>query len=159
MTSRERSKKKRGGEVAPATRLQEHMEVRFPSRTEYLAPVRRVAGWFAERAGFAERERSRVELAVAEATTNIIRHAYGGDPGREIHLRLAMTDEGIEVQFTDQGRSVPEAALAGRGPGQLEPGGLGLHMMKTCMDDLSYEPLPGGGARLTMRKHREEREP
>jgi anti-sigma regulatory factor (Ser/Thr protein kinase) len=131
------------------------VDIGFPSSTEYIALIRRVAHWFAERAGFPERDRSRVELAVAEATTNIIRHAYGGDASQTIRLRLRMIEGGIEVVFTDRGAGAPAAALAGREPGTTEPGGLGLHMMKTCMDDLCYEPLPGGGARLTMRKLRE----
>jgi anti-sigma regulatory factor (Ser/Thr protein kinase) len=147
----ERKTRPRAGE-------KERVDIAFPSSADYLALVRRVARWFAERAGFPERDRARVELAVAEATTNIIRHAYGGDAGQTIRMGLQMIEGGIEVEFTDQGKGAPATALTGHGPGALEPGGLGLHMMKTCMDDLCYEPLPGGGARLTMRKLREGKE-
>jgi serine/threonine-protein kinase RsbW len=152
--------KPKSGPADPVRSLEhDRVDIGFPSSTEYLALIRSVAHWFAERAGFPERERSRVELAVVEATTNIIRHAYQGDADRTIRLRLQMIEGGIEVVFTDQGSGAPATALTGRRPGALEPGGLGLHMMKTCMDDLCYEPLPGGGARLTMRKLREGKEP
>ena len=130
------------------------VEVTFPSSTEYLALARSMIRWFAERAGFPEKDGGRIELAVVEALTNIIRHAYGGDATQKIHMRVRELDDGLELEFLDHGKGAPPAKLAGRAPASLEPGGLGIHMMKTCMDGFHYEPLPGGGARLVLTKRR-----
>jgi anti-sigma regulatory factor (Ser/Thr protein kinase) len=149
------------GRAAPRGKV----EITIPSSTEYLALARSVIRWFAERSGFPEKESARIELAVVEALTNIIRHAYGGDATQEIHLRVRELDGGLELEFRDHGKGAPPAKLAGRAPASLEPGGLGIHMMKTCMDGFHYEQLPGGGARLVLTKlrgpcgQREERIP
>lgn len=130
------------------------LELRFPSCPEYLALLRLTATWFARRCGFSEKECGRIALALVEAVTNIIRHAYSGDENQIITLRLAEQEGGIELELIDQGKSVPPSALEKISRDKLEPGGLGVRMMKTCMDHFHYEPRPGGGARLVLRKMR-----
>lgn len=128
------------------------VEIRFPSCAEYLALLRQIMEWFTERCGFPEIERSRIVLAVVEATTNIIRHAYEGDPSQRITLCVRQLPDALELEFLDTGRSTGPQGLQGKDPGQLEPGGLGVRMMKSCMDDFQYSALPEGGARLILRK-------
>lgn len=130
------------------------LELRFPSCPEYLALLRLTASWYARRCGFSEKECGRIVLALVEAVTNIIRHAYSGDENQSIMLRLAERDGGIELELIDQGKSVPPGDLEKKVRDQLEPGGLGVRMMKSCMDHFHYEPRPGGGARLVLRKLR-----
>lgn len=130
------------------------LELRFPSCPEYLAFLRLSAKWYAKRCGFNDKECGRIALALVEAVTNIIRHAYGGDERQEITLRLAECAGGIELELLDQGKSVPPSALEMKSRSKLEPGGLGVSMMKSCMDHFQYEPRPGGGARLVLRKLR-----
>ena len=60
------------------------------------------------------------------------------------------------MEFLDDGKGAPPSALVGRDPSELEPGGLGIRMMKTCMDGFHYETRPGSGARLVLRKLRPE---
>ena len=61
----------------------------LPSHPKYLPLVRALAEEAAGLAGFDPDERQRIVLAVTEAVTNVIRHAYGGDTARRIDLRLA----------------------------------------------------------------------
>jgi len=124
----------------------------FPSSSEYLSLVRCAAGWFADKCQFSEKDCSRIVLAVVEATTNIIRHAYGGDPRKAITLRMTHLDGGLELEFLDQGKSVDKKDLEKGNVEKLKPGGLGVQMMKSCMDHFQYEKRPGGGARLILRK-------
>jgi len=128
------------------------VEISFPSSSEYLSLVRAATRWFAEKCEFSEKECGRIVLAVVEATTNIIRHAYGGDPHQRITLRLKHFDDGLEIEFLDRGKSVDLDRLEKRKTAELTPGGLGVPMMKCCMDDFHYETRPGGGARLVLRK-------
>ncbi|HVR75932.1 MAG TPA: ATP-binding protein [Planctomycetota bacterium] len=131
------------------------VEIAFPSCPEYLALVRSAVKWFAGKCGFTERDCGRIVLSVVEATTNIIRHAYGGDEKQRISLRMTRIAGGVELEFLDDGCVVAPEDLERRAEnGTLSPGGLGVRMMKTCMDDFRYEPRPGGGARLVLRKLR-----
>jgi anti-sigma regulatory factor (Ser/Thr protein kinase) len=130
------------------------LEVRFPSSSEYLSPLRTQVRWFARKCGFDDRDCGRIVLAAVEATTNIIRHAYAMDPGQWITLRLCEIEGGLELELLDQGRSVSPAEVCAKAKDRMQPGGLGVEMMKHCMDHFSYEPRPEGGSRLLLRKLR-----
>ena len=127
-------------------------ELVIPSSPDYLPLVRQSVRWFCERCGLPEDEGGRVALAVVEAVTNIIRHAYQGRPDERITLFFSELPGGIEIEFLDEGTSVPPEALRGRDLDDVEPGGLGLHIMKCCMDSFDYEARPGGGSRLVLKK-------
>lgn len=96
-------------------------------------------------------------LSVVEAVTNIIRHAYQGDATQRIHLRMCDEADCVELELLDQGKNVPASALEQKPRAALEPGGLGIPLMKKCMDHFQYEPRPGGGSRLLLRKLRRPR--
>ena len=134
------------------------LELVFPGASEYLSLVRSTVRWFAAKCGFGEKDCARIVLAVVEATTNIIRHSYGGECARPITIRMTELPLGLQLEFLDQGQGVCPSQLVGKDPARLEPGGLGLRMMRTCMDDLRYEALPGGGARLVLTKLRRSEE-
>lgn len=130
------------------------VEVSFPSSAEYLSLVRSVAGWFAARCGFGDRDCGRIVLSAVEATTNIIRHAYGGEPGQRITIQFRELEDGLECEFLDAGKNVLPEGLVEKARGELDSGGLGVRMMQSCMDELRYEVRPEGGARLVLRKRR-----
>ena len=62
--------------------------LRVPSRTEYLAAIRDVTRRMAEAAGFDAAQADQLALAVDEASTTVIEHAYRGAPDRLIELRF-----------------------------------------------------------------------
>ena len=87
-----------------------------------------------------------VELAISEICTNIIKHAYNGKKG-EISGQLRLLENGIELDFFDQGESfdpstVPEPKSD---PHELVEGGYGLHIIRQIMDVVSYKTQPGRG--------------
>lgn len=136
--------------------VQARTEVITPSSPDYLPLIRASVRWFCERCGLPEKDTGRVVLSVDEAVANIIRHAYGGASDRPIRVCLEELPGGIEIEFLDDGRSVSPDELRGRDLDDVEPGGLGLHIMKCCMDTFEYQERPGGGSRLVLRKFRSE---
>jgi len=87
-----------------------------------------------------------VELAISEICTNIIKHAYAGKKG-EINGRVTLLNNGIQLDFYDQGasfdpNSVPEPHPD---PRHLNEGGYGLHIIRQIMDVVSYESEPDKG--------------
>jgi serine/threonine-protein kinase RsbW len=116
--------------------------LRVPSQTEFLATIRDVTRRMAEVAGFEPAQADQLALAVDEASTNVIEHAYRGSPGRTIELRFR--DQGLDlcVEVVDDGeavdpRTVPQVDLQ-RYAVERRKGGLGMHLMGRIMDSVTF---------------------
>jgi len=116
--------------------------LRVPSRTEFLATIRDVTRRMAEVAGFDGAQADQLALAVDEASTNVIEHAYRGAPGRTIELRFRDEDGVLRVEVVDDGepvdpRVVPQVDLQ-RYASERRTGGLGMHLMGRIMDSVTF---------------------
>ncbi len=80
-----------------------------PSRTEFLALVRDVTRRMAEISGFDAALAERLALAVDEAATNVIEHAYAGAADRVVELRF--WDAGAELRI-DLSTTAPRSIRA-----------------------------------------------
>jgi serine/threonine-protein kinase RsbW len=123
-----------------------HSDVRLnlPARPENVAVVRHVLGAFAEALHLPHDVVEDMRLAVTEACTNVVRHAYDDDdPGQlEIIIRPDHGDV-LEVLVTDNGRGI------GPSPDTAGPG-LGLPLIAALVDSLEIEHAPRAGSRLAM---------
>jgi len=98
-----------------------------------------------------------VHLCLEEALSNIIRHGYGGEPGRPVTIRsesepnelvFIVEDQAPPFDPLDESRQEP---LVSPSAGDLIPlGGQGIRLMRKFAGSLGYQRLPGGN-RLTMR--------
>ena len=116
--------------------------LRVPSRTEFLALVRDATRRMAELAGFDAAQAEQLALAVDEAATNVIEHAYAGAGDRELELRFSDRGEELRIDVVDDGatvdpRSVPSVDLA-RYASERRTGGLGVHLMGRIMDSVTF---------------------
>jgi anti-sigma regulatory factor (Ser/Thr protein kinase) len=84
-----------------------------------------------------------IEVAISEAVTNAVVHAYlDADPG-EVRVRADLLAEEVQLVVEDDGR--------GMLPRTDSPGlGLGLPLIATLADRFDAETVPGGGTRLSM---------
>jgi anti-sigma regulatory factor (Ser/Thr protein kinase) len=115
-----------------------------PSHPRYLAVVRAAVGELGLVSGLSPEECRGIALAVDEALANIIRHAYGGDFGREIEVKCQAFFDRLEFTLLDQGEPPDPARLA---PHPLEDGALGgrgTHIIRSVMDEVCYERARGG---------------
>lgn len=105
-----------------------HLELKLPARPDNVAVVRHAFGGLGEALGMSEQLMSDIKLAVTEACTNVVVHAYGGDEGP---LEVDATIEGdrLQVLVRDHGRGVL--------PRTDSPGlGLGLPLIATLAESL-----------------------
>ena len=104
-----------------------------------------------------------VELCIAEAATNAIRHAYHDQPGHTVGIKLAAGAEKLQIEVSDSGTPMPpeqqHRLLGGaqvfevptRDRHSIPEGGRGLQIIRELMDDVSY--VRGGDLnRLIMTK-------
>jgi len=100
-----------------------------------------------------------VVLAIDEACTNAIRHAYEGRLDGSVELTLHAASDHLEFQVSDQGVPCP-AECAERRPlhppeiDDLEPGGLGIQLIHKVFDEVEFCPGVSGGNCVTMKLKR-----
>jgi anti-sigma regulatory factor (Ser/Thr protein kinase) len=116
--------------------------LRVPSGTEFLALVRDVTRRMAQLAGFDGPVAEQVALAVDEATTNVLEHAYRGARNRVVELRYEDRGPQLRVEVVDNGatvdlRAVPHVDLE-RYASERRKGGLGIHLMERIMDSVTF---------------------
>jgi len=127
------------------------------STPAHLAVVRAALERLGELIGLPDLARGEVVLAVDEALTNIIRHAYHGAPDQpiEVTFQPALNPAGaraLEITLRDWGERAEPAKIKARDLDDVRPGGLGVHIMRRCMDKVQYAPAPERGTFLTMVK-------
>ncbi len=131
--------------------------IQICSQPSYLPVVRAALGKLCENIGFDGDTAGQVVLSVDEALTNIIRHACGGDPDQVIEIEFFPCcdpgHEGLEIILRDYGKAIDPDQIKPRDLDEVRPGGLGLHIMKECMDIVEYTQAEGGGTRLRMFKN------
>lgn len=131
----------------------------FPGRYACLAEIREYVGKSAKNAGFNEKDIYEVELAVDEACSNIIEHAYGGEDKGEIECTCDVQKNGdLVVQLTDHGRpfdpvDVPDPNFS-VDLAKLKSRGAGMFLMRKMMDEISYHFHIGEGNTLVLVKRK-----
>lgn len=131
------------------------------SQARYLSGVREFIFSVARRFGFEEKSASHIALAVDEAVCNIIRHGYDKRADGQITVGLwpipedapeGQNTQGIRIIIEDHAKQVDPEKIRGRDLEDVKPGGLGVHIMKQVMDEVTYQKRTEGGMRLTMLK-------
>ena len=125
------------------------------STPAHLAVVRAAVGRFCESLGLDPETVGDVILSVDEAMTNIIRHAYRSDESQIIEIELSALEDCdvLRVRLRDYARDQLTGQVKAHQAEDLTPGGLGLLIIRHCMDRAEYRPTEGGGTTLVMEKN------
>ena len=122
--------------------LDSDIRLTVPARPENVAVIRHVLGALAEALALPPALIDDMRLAVTEACTNVVRHAYEGEGTIDVVVR-PKGDE-LEVIVADEGRGL------GPSPDTAGPG-LGLPLIAALADTLEIERDRSSGSRLVMR--------
>lgn len=103
------------------------------------------------RAGLDQVEAKRMVLAVDELFANISEHGYGREIGT-IEMRGVLAPEQLRFEIRDYAKPVVcKEALKGRDVCDIRPGGLGLHLIDSVMDEFRHEALGDGNRWILIR--------
>ena len=132
----------------------------FPAKLQYLCDICEFTGQAARDAGMNEDEVYDIQLAVDEACSNIVQHAYGSDCAGDIECTFDDTEEGLRIILRDHGKSfnpsrVPQPDIHAD-LDKRAVGGLGIFLMRAKMDVVSYESKGEAGNVLTLIKRRKQ---
>lgn len=121
-----------------------NLDLRFTSDARLLKTIRGIVGQLAGVSGFADDEAQFIMLAVDEACANVIRHAYGGRPDGEVLLSCHAAEGRIEFRLVDWGQPARPERIKPRSLDEVRPGGLGLPLMRSVMDEVRFQDREDG---------------
>ncbi len=122
--------------------LSSDVHLSLPARPENVALVRHVMGAFADALDLPEKTLADIRLAVTEACTNVVRHAYGADGGT-MDVEIRPQPDRLEIVVADSGRGIAPSTDR-RGPG------LGLRMIAQLADWVEVDRTVHAGSRVAM---------
>ena len=97
-----------------------------------------------------------LELAVTEAASNIIRHAYNGKPDQRILIEVNTSEEGIDVKLHHWGNSFNPESVEKPALDGSEDGGFGVYIIENCMDRVTYHKNETGRNSICLVKNRKK---
>jgi len=128
----------------------EVVDLRVPSRAEWVALVRLATAAVANRMQFSIEDIEDVKLAVAEACTAVIQHPNHGE---YIDVTCEALADALHVRVRDSGRPATDAqAVRALDFDEARVAGLGVFLIRTLMDEVRYDVHPDSGTDLRMRK-------
>ncbi len=125
----------------------------IPSHPKYLRTVRILTDEMGELYGMKKSDIKNIKLAVDEACSNVIKHAYKKDTGQKIIIKFILSPKGFEVIIDDNGIKVDPANIKGRDFDDVRPGGLGTHFIKRAFDLVMFDEKKKKGNRLRLVKY------
>ncbi len=128
-------------------------QLRFEVDPANLKTIRHKVEEVASALGFGADDTARLVLAIDEAVTNLLRHAYKGDTSGLATLRFKRQNNTLVIYLRDYAPDVYDNSIKPRDLSQTRPGGLGINFIDTVMDSWEFAtPKDGFGNLLIMKK-------
>ena len=123
------------------------MSLTIPARAEFITLGRLALTGLANVHSFSEELLGDLKLALTEACSNSVRHAYDDDEG-SVEIVYELHDDRLVVEVSDAGRGFEPEGTTHRPP-ELDEGGLGIAIIRAVTDELELgESRGGSGSRL-----------
>jgi len=116
------------------------------SQTQLLKMVVELTRHIATLFQFSLSEAQKISLAIDEAVTNVIKHSYGNETDRQITIEYFLAAGGMHICIRYRGLPPDisdEEVNVGRLIKNKRKGGLGVKLMKTIMDSVTYKTIDG----------------
>lgn len=110
--------------------------------TNHLHEVRDFVASYAVKMGFPKEDVDDIRLAVDEAYTNIIKHAYNYDNTQSVEIILKLNDNEFHISLLDYGKTFDPTSYhepnLKKQIKEKKRGGVGVYLMKKLMDKIEY---------------------
>lgn len=126
------------------------VDLTLPTDARLISQTRRMFSGYLEEMGVDDDDVSDVALALAEACTNVMRHAYA-QPDQCFHLSAELRPEEVLLVVEDDGIGLPEGAGLSM-PDPSATSGRGLQIIRQLMTSVDVQTAPSAGTRVQMRK-------
>lgn len=116
-----------------------------------------ISGFLMNIRGVTVGEIEEVKVALSEAVTNVILHAYPEDDKGKIYIKAILDGNQLTLKVWDKGCGIPNLTRAMEpmfsGSGSAERTGMGFTVMQSFMDGLDVRSSVDSGTSIVMTKH------
>ena len=131
--------------------------LKAPCSSDSLEIIRKFVIDISNKIGISSDSINKIELAVDEACSNVVKHAYDSSSNRSIMVEVKTDHEKMTIKIKDTGKgfdpdNVEELDMK-KYLSEYRTGGLGIHLMRTLMDVVSYNIKPGVSNQVVMTKY------
>ncbi|MEN3342463.1 MAG: serine/threonine-protein kinase RsbW [Actinomycetota bacterium] len=125
------------------------IQLRIPAKPEYISLCRLALTGLAEVSAMGAETIADLKLALTEAVSNSVRHAYAGRGGGQVEITYELRPDRFAIEVVDDGAGFdPDDAAAFEGD-ELSEGGLGIAIIRAIADEFEIRSQPGArGSRL-----------
>jgi serine/threonine-protein kinase RsbW len=139
--------------------MNEYVKIDIPAKAEYVVLGRLALAGVLRTGGFSEDAVADLKLALTEACSNSVRHAYDHDDG-QVHLGFTMYADRITIEIRDEGAGFHEddddcPECRGMTGLPLAEGGMGISIIRAVVDEFDLRQADGGGTVLVLTKLRD----
>ena len=128
------------------------LDVTLPATYEFVRTTRKIVASYLEEAGVDSGQASDLVLAIGEACSNVVQHAFPERDGT-FRLILDLRPEEIVVEITDAGVGFEPFEQAVAPFGRLAVSGRGIEIMRRLVTTVEVQsPAPLGGTRVRLRQ-------
>jgi anti-sigma regulatory factor (Ser/Thr protein kinase) len=126
----------------------------FPTSPAWFKAVRMLLTTASTQCGFPDRTAGQIAMAVDEALCNIHQHGYKSQFGRAYLTATTTIDPlpRITIRIEDDAKQIDIEQIKSRNLEAIRPGGLGVHLIQTVMDEVVWSKRDEGGMCVTMNK-------
>jgi serine/threonine-protein kinase RsbW len=122
--------------------------ITIPAKPEYLVLCRLVLSGLSRTMEIEPETLADLKLAVTEACSNAVRHAYENGDGT-ISVVYTFSEAGISLEIVDDGPGFEVPPARPPQPFALSEDGMGLSIIRALVDELELGPRPNGrGSRV-----------
>jgi serine/threonine-protein kinase RsbW len=122
----------------------------IPAKPEYITLCRLALTGLARVRSFPDELVADMKLALTEACSNSVRHAYDETAG-SVEILYELQSDRLIVEVCDDGSGFDETTN-GDEDDNLTEGGLGIAIIRSIADELDIERRESGGSRLRFMK-------
>jgi serine/threonine-protein kinase RsbW len=119
----------------------------IPAKAEYIMLGRLALTSLSRVRELSDEELSDLKLALTEACTNAVQHAYGDQDG-VVEIRYELHADRIVVEVSDNGSGFAPPVEAPTADDGLSEGGLGIAIIRALSDEFEIGERAGGGSTL-----------
>ena len=128
------------------------VRLRIPARAEYITLCRLALTGIARLRAVSDEVVADLKLALTEAASNSVRHAYGDEDAGVVEISYELLPDRLVIEVSDDGEGFDPARSSGD-PDGLSEGGLGIAIIRAIADEVEIGTQPGGrGSRLRFEK-------
>ncbi|MDX6465719.1 MAG: serine/threonine-protein kinase RsbW [Gaiellaceae bacterium] len=126
------------------------IHLRIPAKAEYITLCRLALSGLAQLRDIGEDTLADLKLALTEAVSNSVRHAYGEHGDGHVDITYELRPDRLGIEVVDNGNGFdPDEAPPFEGDAELSEGGLGIAIIRTIADEFEIDSKPGArGSRL-----------